>query len=77
MIGYMLKMIILIIMTDIKETVSILIDDLHENIEQKIKIFETKLEDETDKDERKFIEGNISGLRLAKVLVPLKETLII
>lgn len=29
---------------------------------------------ETDKEKRKFIEGNIAGLRLSRILIPLKET---
>ena len=51
-----------------------LIDDLHKSIEQRIEFFEAMLEDETDKEKRKFIEGNIAGLRLSKILIPLKET---
>lgn len=56
------------------ETITTLIDDLHKSIEQRIKFFEARLEDETDKEKRKFIEGNIAGLRLSKILIPLKET---
>lgn len=51
-----------------------LIDEIIENIDNRIMFFEARLEDETNKEKRKFIEGNIAGLRLAKIQIPLKET---
>lgn len=56
------------------EEIENLIDDLRESIDQRIKFFEAMLENESDKGKRKFIEGNIAGLRLSKILIPLKET---
>ena len=53
-----------------------LIERIESRIDNKIAITERNLEEEIDESKKQFLRGQITGLLLAKITLPLKETMI-